>query len=134
MREKLIEILKTAPFGGKILDYWWFEETVAKFADHLLANGVTFAKDTNVPTNWIPVTERLPEEVLEESWDEKPHTASALVLVAVRDDCDRRFVADDITFDGEWCNYPSPDFEVTHWMPLPELPKLPKMDGGKDDD
>lgn len=41
MREKLIEILKTAPFGGKILDYWWFEETVAKFADFLIQNGVT---------------------------------------------------------------------------------------------
>ena len=40
-REKLIEILKTAPFGGEPLDYWWFEEMVANFADHLIANGVT---------------------------------------------------------------------------------------------
>lgn len=41
MREKLIEVLKTAPFEGQILDYWWFEEKIARFADYLIANGVT---------------------------------------------------------------------------------------------
>ena len=76
-----------------------------------------------VQNNWIPVTEQLPEEVPEEGCDKNPHTASALVLVAVLDDCDRRFVSDDITFDGKWVNYPFPEFEVTHWMPLPEPPK-----------
>lgn len=121
MREKLIELLDGIQSHG-----WRRIETDHSItlavvenkaiAEHLIANGVTIQR-------WIPVTERLPEEVLEESWDEKPHTASALVLVAVRDDCDRRFVSDDITFDGKWCNYPSPDFEVTHWMPLPEPPK-----------
>ena len=74
-----------------------------------------------VQCNRIPVSERLPEEVLEDG--EKPHTASALVLVAVMDDENRRFVSDDITFDGEWVNFRFPEFEVTHWMPLPEPPK-----------
>lgn len=72
---------------------------------------------------WIPVTERLPEEVLEEGYDEEPHTASDLVIVAVMDETNRRFVADDIIFDGKWANFPCPEFEVTHWMPLPEPPK-----------
>lgn len=40
-REILIEVLKTAPFEGKILDEWWFEEKIARIADHLIANGVT---------------------------------------------------------------------------------------------
>lgn len=44
MKEKLIEVLKKVPFEGKILDDWWFEETVARFADHLIANDVTIQK------------------------------------------------------------------------------------------
>ena len=45
-REKLIELLAISPYldvlGG--LGYW------AEAADHLIANGVIFDKDTNVPT------------------------------------------------------------------------------------
>lgn len=41
MREKLIEILKQAPFEGKVLDEWRWEEKIARIADHLIANGVT---------------------------------------------------------------------------------------------
>ena len=39
--EKLVEILKQAPFEGKVLDEWWWEEKIARIADHLIANGVT---------------------------------------------------------------------------------------------
>lgn len=39
-REKLVEVLKQAPFEGKVLDEWWWEEKIAKIADHLIANGV----------------------------------------------------------------------------------------------
>lgn len=45
MREKLIEVLRTAPFGGEPLDHWWFEEMIANFADHLITNGVTFCDE-----------------------------------------------------------------------------------------
>ena len=41
IREKLVEILKQAPFEGKVLDEWWFEEKIKKIADHLISNGVT---------------------------------------------------------------------------------------------
>ena len=73
-------------------------------ADHLIANGVTVQQ-------WIPVTERLPED-----WKER-------VLVKVKDakniighpdmDTDR--------YMGErWVRW---GHNVTHWMPLPEAPK-----------
>lgn len=54
VKEKLVEILKQAPFEGKVLDEWWWEEKIKRIADHLISNGVTVQE-------WIPVTERLPE-------------------------------------------------------------------------
>ena len=41
VREKLVEILKQAPFEGKVLDEWWWEEKIRIIADHLITNGVT---------------------------------------------------------------------------------------------
>lgn len=41
IREKLVEILKQAPFEGKVLDEWWWEEKIRIIADHLIAHGVT---------------------------------------------------------------------------------------------
>ena len=41
VRDKLVEILKQAPFEGRVLDEWWFEEKIKKIADHLISNGVT---------------------------------------------------------------------------------------------
>ena len=75
--------------------------------------------EAQVP-KWISVEERLPEEVMR---DESDVSSSDLVIVAVCDDMDNIFVADDIVCRGEWVNYPAPLFEVTHWMPLPEPPK-----------
>ena len=51
VREKLVEILKQAPFEGKVLDEWWWEEKIKRIADHLISNGVTVQE-------WIPVNER----------------------------------------------------------------------------
>ena len=41
VREKLVEILKQAPFEGKVLDEWWWEEKIVRIVEHLIANGVT---------------------------------------------------------------------------------------------
>ena len=41
VREKLVEILKQAPFEGKVLDEWWWEEKIRRIADHLISNDVT---------------------------------------------------------------------------------------------
>ena len=54
VREKLVEILKQAPFEGKVLDEWWWEEKIKRIADHLISNGVTVQE-------WISVDDRLPE-------------------------------------------------------------------------
>ena len=59
MREKLIELLESAESAV----YWNSSDKgfIDKIADHLIANGVTFATDNNVGRKWIPVTERLPQ-------------------------------------------------------------------------
>ena len=44
VREKLVEILKQAPFEGKVLDEWWWEEKIKRIAEHLISNGVTVQK------------------------------------------------------------------------------------------
>ena len=41
VREKLVDILKQAPFEGKVLDEWWWEEKIKRIADHLISNGIT---------------------------------------------------------------------------------------------
>lgn len=77
-----------------------------RLADYLIANGVTFAEDNNVPTKWIPVSERLP----------------------TADDADRigRVWA---VHKGElpkaWHYTLIQDYAkfFTHWMPLPEPPE-----------
>ena len=63
VREKLIDILKQAPFEGKVLDEWWLEEKIKMIADHLIANGVTVQE-------WISVDDRLPE--IPSGWAENP--------------------------------------------------------------
>jgi len=56
-REKLIALIinakRTDPETGSFAEW---------LADHLLANGVTFATDKNDGGKWIPVSERLPEK------------------------------------------------------------------------
>ena len=52
-REKLIELL------GSI---WGYEGDESSAADYLLANGVTFATDTNVGSKWISVEDDKPDE------------------------------------------------------------------------
>ena len=61
MRDKLIEILQQK------YDHYCDQCGVNKathyienLADYLIAHGVTFATDNNVPCKWIPVSERLP--------------------------------------------------------------------------
>jgi len=86
-------------------------------------------EQSRVP-RWIPVEERLPEEsnMIE---DGKGGTCSDLVIVFVRDDNENTFTCDDIIANGEWVNYPAPLFDVTHWMPLPELPKEVPGENGR---
>ena len=103
VREKLVEILKQAPFEGKVLDEWWWEEKIKRIADHLISNGVTVQE-------WISVKDRLPESGKEG------------VLIGLRwGEVDIGWCEDD-RWRSEFVNEYE-DGEVTHWMPIPQPPK-----------
>ena len=137
VREKLVEILKQAPFEGKVLDEWWWEEKIARIADHLIANGVTVQNNTEIndelleqlrnapitilqeePTievvqEWISVKDRLPEE------EEKVliYTKTGIVNYGTYTrrygfDCKEGFICSDgfmwLSTASHWCCLPQP--------------------------
>ena len=116
-REKLIEILRQTRYEYRryiaMKDY---EKRIAKTdeeflaiddsivgeipfcADHLIANGVTVQE-------WIPVTEKLPKLFVH-------------VLVIRNGE-----ISIDYHEEDGWFSCDFNGKRVTHWMPLPELPK-----------
>ncbi|MDD7537688.1 MAG: DUF551 domain-containing protein [Oscillospiraceae bacterium] len=105
VREKLVDILKQAPFEGKVLDEWWWEEKIKRIADHLIRNGVTVQE-------WISVKERLPQEKV----DCIVHYKHAYC------DNDDYWAIGMCFYDGEKFQL-NPAYKVTHWMPMPQPPK-----------
>ena len=98
-RDRLIEIFENAGTMAQ------FPGTMARI---LIENGVTFAKDTNAPSKWIPITERLPEN-------------AKLVAVCTKSKYyGTRKVATARCYDGEWHGQGGHWSNVTHWMPMPE--------------
>lgn len=108
MRDKLIELLSEnfAKFGGlvtikgeaELLSLYLEAE---KVADHLISHGVTVQR-------WIPVSESLPEKFQ--------------IVLRLRN-CRDAFGFECVMRNGGWLNDDVLDAPVTHWMPLPELPK-----------
>ena len=117
-REKLIELLKS----GGVRDFPFN----AVLADHLIANGVTFATDNNVGDKWIPVTERLPEDDLPKETKRVQircfvFTDKGSVKTCVRER--GRTKRNGVWGYTAWW-WSKTDFaKPTHWMPLPEPPK-----------
>lgn len=112
--EKLIELIRE--IDGRIVVFagMSFDEQkeclYSQLADHLLANGVTFVEDNNVPSKWISVKEQLP----------KPGERVLVCVGAVFE----AFIDD----RGKWQRYYSAPLndvlgEPTHWMHLPQPPK-----------
>lgn len=92
---------KIADWIEDILDFLDWDNAY-DVADHLISNGVTVQR-------WIPVTERLPEN-------------GEMVL------CNTSYFVEVLQWDeraGVWCGIHRgyPKSYVTHWMPLPEMPK-----------
>ena len=87
-------------------------EIVPYLADILITNGVTFAKDTDVPSKWISVKDGMPDPMV---W----------VLCACRANI-VEVLRYDRNIDG-WgtagLNRGYMKSFVTHWMPIPEPPK-----------
>ena len=80
-------------------------------ADHLIANGVTFATDTNDGGKWISVEDRLPEEGEVVMCRHKAHEHP---VFCQWDESDLCWENDSWTFGRGL---------ITHWMPMPEPPK-----------
>ena len=122
VREKLVELLKSVLPNFRNNMAYWGEKPIYEFADCLLANGVTVQE-------WISVDDRLPEK-------------DGAYLVTTNSFGDRQSVklrwfakdgenVDAYDLAGQkdvWylydieCGYVSIN-SVTHWMPLPKLPK-----------
>ena len=112
VREKLVELLKTnacpSPFMyDKACKYYGYGDCFPdRFADHLIANGVTVQE-------WVSVYDRFPEpfvSVLVHMPGEKPFTT-------VREG----FISNDgIWQSAMFCREPG---EVTYWQPMPQPPK-----------
>ena len=116
-RERLLDILNKPIFPHDLVD------PLEAVADYLLDNGVTFAKDTDVPSKWISVEDGLPKKI----------TNKVLVY------CKNGYIGFGHyeKFQGveDWYNLESgkpfrewdledcETYEVAHWMPLPEPPK-----------
>ena len=120
MREKLIELLGADTCKHDCCEDCEFGENrdacfayiTESMADHLIANGVTVQQ-------WIPVTERLPEPYTQVialrtyllSGDSYP---VGLEYILLRGD------ANVPVWSGDYATWKN---KVTHWMPLPQLPK-----------
>ena len=116
-REKLIELLQNFADGtyysnGTIVD----GTKVDDVADHLIANGVTVQDSKVVEIDqfkqWIPVTERLPEE----SDEYIAYCGDGFIAILPYSVQYKLFN----TFDGNGTKHA---MAATHWMPLPEPPK-----------
>ena len=124
-REKLRELVNRA-----ITD-WEHGDASEMIAHHLLSNGVTVqsGKDINVPSKWIPVTERLPDKdgdylvfkrFAGSAWSDVVSFAKDGRKVS---ECSFGEKWQNVWYyyDSEW-GYMRTD-AVTHWMPLPQPPK-----------
>ena len=114
VREKLVEILKQAPFEGRVLDEWWFEEKIKKIADHLISNGVTVQE-------WISVEDKLP-----------PYNHNVLVyrpnmaMEILVDNYGGYYGEDDDEWHEGWALYGEDAYGnpvITHWAYFPQPPK-----------
>ena len=118
-REKLIELI-TDRENDLVRKIAWFTDTyrIKEVADHLIANGVTFATDNNVGHKWISVKDRLP--------DKNGEYLCRWINKSVSDaEYESTFGSFGYWFDfwedeyKDWISYEG----ITHWMPLPEPPK-----------
>ena len=100
VREKLIEILRKPIFPHELVD------PIEAVADYLLDSGVTVQE-------WISVNDRLPE------------AGGYVVCIAKRNPFSRFMPMVARIEKNGWVNPITEQYisEVTHWMPMPELPK-----------
>lgn len=124
VRKKLVELLDDMQRSGT--GYFGSAIENKKIADYLIRHGVTVQE-------WIPVTERLPDEHESlfarykdtDKWrNAMLTTISDRVIVCAEYENGERLVKTANTVDGVWkvkdIFHPC---KVTHWMPMPYPPK-----------
>ena len=112
VRKKMVELLKTnscpSPFMcDAACRYYGFGDCFPeRFADHLIANGVTVQE-------WISVDDRLPEN------------GGYVVCIAKRNPFSRFMPMVARIEKNGWVNPITEQYisEVTNWMPIPQPPK-----------
>lgn len=96
-----------------------------KYVGWYVCNAVPDGKDTDVPTRWIPVTERKPDLELVAANSEDIDLYACLVTVKSELARDGMYVGK-AWYDGDrFIDNDCMDitYNVTHWMHLPEPPK-----------
>lgn len=73
---------------------------------------------SEIPNNWIPCSERLPEEDHQLGGSGKQFSDNVLISIVNRDDEDA-WIYVSHTIDGEWALDLSRYCKVLAWMPLP---------------
>ena len=115
VREKLVELLKTnacpSPFMcDPTCKYYGFGDCFPdRFADHLISHGVTVQE-------WISVNDRLPEPKHE-------FDARNWYLVALSNGVVKELAYEFHNHSVFGYGWRETVYPVTHWMPLPEMPK-----------
>lgn len=138
MREKLIEAVGSFKFpieicGCTIGEYIVPYSIQEPLVDHLIANlavisnsETTTDKDTYVPSNWIPVTERLPSKEEYTAKAEDGTEYYVRLLIAHKTDIVEYEIG---YYDGyKWMTEMPIRLikDVVAWMPFPNLPQPPK--------
>ena len=101
MRDKLIEVLRTACASGKTCR----DPCFVCVADHLIAHDATLQ-------NWVPISERLPT-------NEDAQPAGNVLAIEKHNGLVTSRVWDVVV------RYSS---EFTHWMPVPRLPVIERSE------
>ena len=109
VREKLVKLLKSVLPNFRNNMAYWGEKPIYEFADCLLANGVTVQE-------WISVDDRLPEYSNDGFADAVLVTDGFVQHMAYFVGGEWRFAESGEIKEPMW-------YRITHWMPLPELPK-----------
>ena len=101
VKEKLVELF---------LNWGGLSNCAEDMADYFIANDVTFAKDNDVPSNWISVKDRLPEN------------GKKVLVYCKENKNDYEIGAYSDTYRGFFVRQTCYE-NITHWMPLPQPPK-----------
>jgi hypothetical protein len=115
-KEKLIELIGSTKYGnGSLIGKNFQLGFIEKISDHLLANGVTFATDTNDGGKWINVNDDTPKDrrdvLVNAYWHETWQTLPGWYVPTSK-------TWHVITEVGD-----KTDLTVSHWREMPESPK-----------